>query len=141
MIQLLLIVTAVAAAASAALGFSELSTVYSSASRTVFQQISARVDIGLSLLVLTASAGLYGVIDRQAKTVRELQRLRTLIERAPGTTPAIAAEEVSHAGPIASEASVGTSASGGLPTNIVQMLMVVGGILLGVVALYLFSRR
>ena len=59
-----LFIIAALALGSASLAAVELMTVSTRTGGTVFQQISARVDLGLSLLVFVTAAGLGGILRR-----------------------------------------------------------------------------
>lgn len=59
----ILYLIALAAAGSAALGLFDLAATLRPGA-TVFQQISARVDVGLSLLVVVCALGLAGIMKR-----------------------------------------------------------------------------
>lgn len=60
----ILFLIAALALGSAGLAAVELATVAGAVKGTVFQQISARVDLGLSLLVFVTAAGLGGILRK-----------------------------------------------------------------------------
>jgi hypothetical protein len=74
--QFILIVIAGIALFNGVFGIGEWLQVSSSSKATVFQELSARINIGLSLLVLAVSVGLFAVVGGLSKLQQEQQRMR-----------------------------------------------------------------